>query len=231
MLAPADISWRSSNEIVASVNTASGLVTGVGPGQATIYADAQGFEASVTVTVVNGVTPPTATFTVTPAAGDTTTSFQFDASQCSDTSDTISALQVQWDWTNSGTFTTYTTTKTATHQYATPGTYTVVMRVENTHNLTSTYQQTVTVNSPITVTPSSLTMSIGDSQTFTAAIYSNPGLAPVWSVEEANGGSITQGGVYTAPMTPGTYHIDAVSPNNSSIKCVATVTVKNSSPW
>lgn len=46
-----------------------------------------------------------------------------------------------------------------------------------------------------------------------------------WSVVEANGGSITSSGVYTAPATAGTYHVKAVSVADSTKSSTVTVTV------
>src|SRR5438552_15655211 len=71
--------------------------------------------------------PPTADFTWTPTSGDTTTVFTFTA-QVSDDHDSASSIQVRWDWTADGTWDTgWSTTKTATHTFATAGDYCVVV--------------------------------------------------------------------------------------------------------
>ncbi len=49
-----------------------------------------------------------------------------------------------------------------------------------------------------------------------------------WSVREAGGGTITATGLYTAPATTGTYHVDATSAADRSLVASATVTVTNS---
>ncbi len=73
---------------------------------------------------------PTATFTVSPSSGDTNTTFQFDASNSSDPDVGVYWLEVRWDWEDDGTYdTNWSTTKTATHTYSTPGTYTVRLEV------------------------------------------------------------------------------------------------------
>jgi len=91
-------------------------------------------------------TAPTASFSFTPASGTTSTDFQFDASGCSDSQDAASALQVRWDFENNGTWTSYTTSKTATHRYSTTGTKTVKLEVKDSGGLTGTTTQQVTIS-------------------------------------------------------------------------------------
>jgi len=113
-------------------------------------------------------TAPTAGFTVTPSAGDTTTSFSVDASGCNDAQDAASSLQVQWDWDSNGTWTTYSMMKTANHAYATAGPHTITCKVKDSGGMTSQITHTVTVtasngntapSASFTVTPSSGTTS------------------------------------------------------------------------
>jgi formylglycine-generating enzyme required for sulfatase activity len=94
-------------------------------------------------------TAPTASFTVTPATGDTLTSFEADASACSDAQDAVSALQVRWDWENDGMWDTdWSATKTANHQYGTVGTKTIRLSVKDTDGGTDDTTRTVTVTGP-----------------------------------------------------------------------------------
>ncbi len=90
-------------------------------------------------------TPPTACFTVNPTSGDTNTTFQFNADCCTDKEDPTSALEVMWDWGDGGGV-NFTTTKTATHRYAMPGTYTVTLHVKDTATLTDSTTRQVTVS-------------------------------------------------------------------------------------
>jgi PKD repeat protein len=55
---------------------------------------------SKTVIVKNPNTPPRADFTITPASGDATTLFTFDARISSDGEDSLEQLQFRWDWDN-----------------------------------------------------------------------------------------------------------------------------------
>ncbi len=96
-----------------------------------------------------GITAPTASFTVTPASGDTRTPFTVDASTSSDAEDPVTALEVQWDWEGDGVWdTTWTGQKTAEHQYASPGTYTIRMKVRDTGTLMDSTTRQVEVASP-----------------------------------------------------------------------------------
>lgn len=85
--------------------------------------DGGGASATRTATFAVSVTPvaPTATFTLDRGAGFMTSPaiFNFDASGVSDGEDAAAALQVRWDFDDDGTWDTgYSTTKTASHDYA-----------------------------------------------------------------------------------------------------------------
>jgi hypothetical protein len=86
---------------------------------------------------------------------------------------------------------------------------------------------TVTVVSAaqtLTVTPTTATLQTNGSQQFNATL---DGSAPSvnWSVQEAGGGTVTPAGLYTAPATPGTYHLIATLAANSAVAGTATITV------
>jgi peptide/nickel transport system substrate-binding protein len=82
-------------------------------------------------------TPPTASFTVVPATGDTGTMFEFDASECSDPEDLPTDLEVRWDWNNDGMWdTAWSTSKMAMRMFATAGIYAVSLSVRDTGGLT-----------------------------------------------------------------------------------------------
>jgi formylglycine-generating enzyme required for sulfatase activity len=94
-------------------------------------------------------TAPTACFSVSPAEGTTGTAFQVDASCSSDGQDSVSTLQVRWDWENDGTWDTeYSATKTASHQYGTAGAKAIVLELKDTSGLTDTDTASVTVIDP-----------------------------------------------------------------------------------
>lgn len=126
-------------------------------------------EASVSVTILDDNLPPEAEFSISSDSGltdktigTTSTTFTFNASGSSDEEDSTSALEVRWDYDGDGTWdTTYSTTKSAQHQYSDAGTYTVILEVIDTEGETDQFEDTVTVvsnDTPVatfTVSPSS----------------------------------------------------------------------------
>lgn len=77
-----------------------------------------------------------------------------------------------------------------------------------------------------TLSPATTTLSVNETADFTAAIAGPSDTAFTWSVVEDGGGTITDGGHYTAPATPGTYHIKATSHFNADHVKTATITVQ-----
>jgi hypothetical protein len=66
----------------------------------------------------------------------------------------------------------------------------------------------------------------GESVTFTASVTGASGAEVKWSVAEGGaGGLVTQGGVYTAPQAPGTFHVVATSVADGSKSAAAAITV------
>ncbi|HVP60056.1 MAG TPA: hypothetical protein VMT11_05835 [Myxococcaceae bacterium] len=90
---------------------------------------------------------------------------------------------------------------------------------------------TVTVSAPATVTvsPSSTTVATLGIVGFTASVSGLSSSAVTWTVDENNGdfaaGKVSASGSYTAPATPGTYHVRARSAVNPGVSGTATVTV------
>ena len=77
----------------------------------------------------------------------------------------------------------------------------------------------------LTVTPDTANVVAGGTQSF-AASQGASNTAVAWSVDEgSSGGSISAGGVYTAPLTRGTYHVRAVSAADRNRFGTATVNV------
>ncbi len=79
--------------------------------------------------------------------------------------------------------------------------------------------------SVVSISGSSDILSTGASRTFAASVSNSTEQSVSWSVVEASGGSITSGGVYTAPALPGTFHVKAVANANAAASATAPVPV------
>jgi len=88
----------------------------------------------------------------------------------------------------------------------------------------------ITVLLIVTALPNSPTLTLSQMQTFTATIVGSANTGVTWSVQEGSaGGSITPAGVYTAPLSPGIYHVIATSQADPTRKDTATITVQSGS--
>ena len=124
-------------------------------------------------------------------------------------------------------------------------TTTYTLSVTNPAGAVATQTATVTVNastpgSVVFNTPSVVRLTLAGTYSFFAHIIGTGGRPPalrgmaapaataqpvvVWSVQEPGGGTI-DGGFYTAPMTPGTYHVVATNSLDATKFAVATVLV------
>ncbi len=138
------------------------------------------------------------------------------------------ALSYQWrkngvNVAGNGTSATYSI---ASAQSADAGSYHVV--VSNSLGSVNSSAASLTVNPAsvqIGVSPSVATLNMGATQAFSATVTGSANTAVTWSVVEADGGSITPAGVYTAPARLGTFHVKATSQADSSRSAQATITV------
>ena len=88
--------------------------------------------ATQTVTVTESTNEaPTASFTLSSEGGNSQTLFMVDASGSTDPEDPTSVLEVRWRWTDGEPFTPWTTVKTASRQYSTPGAKTITLEVRD----------------------------------------------------------------------------------------------------
>ena len=76
----------------------------------------------------------------------------------------------------------------------------------------------------VTVTPNSVTVVQGATQSFAATVTGSTNTTVTWSVQEQSGGTINSAGLYTAPqLGQGAFHVVATSQANSAFQGVATV--------
>ncbi|HEX9308094.1 MAG TPA: hypothetical protein VF894_11430 [Anaeromyxobacter sp.] len=79
----------------------------------------------------------------------------------------------------------------------------------------------------LALVPASLEIAPGDTAQFTASVTGEV-IDVTWAVEETEGGSVSDTGVYTASETEGTYHVVATSSADASKSTSAVVTVTSS---
>jgi hypothetical protein len=85
----------------------------------------------------------------------------------------------------------------------------------------------------VSISPTTTNLNIGETQQFAATVTGSTNTSVTWSVQEGSaGGTITSGGLYTTPSTPGTYHVVATSVADNSKSATATVVVSlTSTVW
>lgn len=100
----------------------------------------------VSLTVLPGPNPE-AFFSVSPTSGFIGTPFNVDASTSRDGQTPKNLLQVRWDWDDDGTWDTeYSTMKTDSHQYFSPGEKIIKLEVKDTDGNTALTTQTINVS-------------------------------------------------------------------------------------
>ena len=126
--------------------------------------------------------PPGALFTVSPQSGSFSTTFAVNASLSVDAQDRLSALEVRWDWQDDGVWDTpWSTAKIAEHTYTSEGLQRIRMAIRDSSGLEANTTHVVLVDQTPPVTSASL------------------------------GGTLGQGGWYTAPVTVTLHATDALS--------------------
>jgi hypothetical protein len=108
---------------------------------------------------------------------------------------------------------------------AAAGSYTV--KATSAADSTKSASATVTVSAPVvavavSLSPGSASLSTSATQQFTATVTGSSNAAVTWS---ATGGTISTGGLYTAPSTAGTFTVKATSVADSTKSASASVSV------
>ena len=106
------------------------------------------------------------------------------------------------------------------------GVYHLILRAPRQDGRALKQTVTVRVVGSSSLEPGNPRVAPGGAVSFTARIKGLSKGTVRWSVQEANGGSITEEGRYTAPDKPGTYHVTAVSSVDPSVAVQATVNVE-----
>ncbi|WLT30993.1 fibronectin type III domain-containing protein [Geothrix sp. PMB-07] len=82
----------------------------------------------------------------------------------------------------------------------------------------------------VAISPVAITVQAGKTQAFTATVAGSTNTAVTWSVVGSQAGSISSGGLYTAPDTAGTFQVKATSVADTAKSATATVTVTSAVP-
>jgi uncharacterized protein YjdB len=112
------------------------------------------------------------------------------------------------------------------------GTYHVVATSHADASKSAAVAVAVSVPTPIvSISPKSAAVRAGLTVQFSATVANATNTQVVWSVQEgASGGAVSATGLYTAPPTPGTYHVLATSAANSSVSASANLVVRSATP-
>ena len=190
--------------------------------------------ANATVTVNSITVPPPPVITVT-IAPTTATLAATGTQQFTPTVTGTNNSSVTWsvDGINGGN--TMVGTISSTGLYTAPstaGSHTVV--ATSVADTTKSASAAVSVMR-LTVSPQNVNLTPLGTQQFTATVQGNNNTTVTWSVNGVPGGNntvgtITSGGFYSAPGTPGTYTVTATSVALPTYSVNATVTVINSPP-
>jgi hypothetical protein len=122
-------------------------------------------------------------------------------------------------------------TVTAGGVYTAPGAAATCHVVVTSHadpSKTATAVVTVQAAPPpvaVAVSPSTVTLAASGQTTFSATVTGSTDTAVTWLVQEAGCGTVTAGGVYTAPAAAATCHVVATSHADPTRTARATVTV------
>ena len=233
------VAWNSASTGVATINSA-GLATGVAAGNTTISATSGSVTGSTILTV--GTAPTPSSITLTPASPSvplgTTEQFTATGAYSDGSTKTLTSADVTWGAggvaggnSTVGTISSsglYTAPSTAPNPAQVTVTATSISSSSISGSTTLTVSQ-VAVN----VSPTSVQVSSGATQQFTATVTGASNTAVTWSVGGVVGGNLTVGtistdGLYTAPTTipnPAQVTITATSVADGVTSSSATVTV------
>lgn len=219
------VTWASLNGAIASVN-ASGLVTGVAPGTASITATSEGVAGTATITVVP---IPVATVAVTPATSSLPVgqTAQLTATASDASGNALSGRSITWTSSASAVATVSTTgVVTAVNE----GSATITATAEGK---SGTAQITVTGRpvASVIITPQIANVLVGQTSQFTAAVRDASGTTLTgrtvsWTTSNTAIATISASGLLTA-VAPGSVIVTATS---EGVSAQATANITAATP-
>jgi uncharacterized protein YjdB len=220
------IGWSSSNSGIASVST-NGLVQAIAVGTATITASVGGVSGTSTIKVTSSA-PSVATVAVSPATSQLYPGRieQLTATLRDSAGHVVSGFTVTWSSSSNGVASVSSTGVVTANA---PGSTSITASAGGQSG-SATVSVVTPVAASISISPTSVTLSPGQSQQLTAAPRdANGGLVSVpvtWSTSASGVASISSAGVVTANGT-GTATITAKA---GSVSATADVTVQSGPP-
>jgi uncharacterized repeat protein (TIGR02543 family) len=217
------VTWSSSNTAVATVNTSTGLVTGVAAGSATITATSEGKSGTATVTVGQ---VPVATVTVSPTSASILVGAtqQFTATTKDAGGNVLTGRAVTWSSSNTGVATVNSSTGLVTGVAA--GSVTITATSEGKSGTATVTVSQVPV-ATVTVSPVSASILVGGTQQFTATTKDAggnvlTGRTVTWSSSNTAVATVNSSTGLVTGVAAGSVTITATSEGKSG---TATVTV------
>jgi uncharacterized protein YjdB len=233
MLSGRQVTWSTSDASIATVS-ASGLVSGVSAGSATITATSEGKSGTATITVT--VPPaPVATVTVTPATASVTAgqSVQLQATLRDAANNVLTGRTITWASSN---VSLATVSSTGLVQGVAAGTVTITATSEGK---TGSSTVTVTAAAPppvasVTVSPSSATISTGQSITLQATLRDAAnniltGRTVTWASSNIAVATVSSSGVVQG-VTAGSATITATSEGKSGSASITVTAPATNAP-
>ncbi|WP_054848029.1 Ig-like domain-containing protein [Methanoculleus chikugoensis] len=225
--------WSCDNETVGTIDNASGFFTALAAGTATITATAEGVPpgtTTVTVTADEPVVPVVTRIAIDPSTFtlDLNATKQFNATAYDQDDNAMTGVEFNWSC-NDETIGEIDSTGVFTAKVA--GTATIVASADGkSGEATVTVTDEAPVARSITVTPSTPTLAIDDTQQFSATVLDQfggamTGVAVIWSCSNETVGEIDGTGVFTAKAA-GTATIVA-SADGKSGEATVTITAKD----
>jgi len=145
---------------------------------------------------------------------------------------------LSYQWKKSGnaisgaTSDSYATSATTSTDNGATFSVTVTNSTGHADSNSATLTVTTVAAVSVVISPTSASVASGGTQQFTATVTGSSNTSVTWSVQESGGGTVSTSGLYTAPSSPGTYHVTATSVADNSKSAAAEVTVgATTSAW
>jgi uncharacterized protein YjdB len=221
------VTWTTSNASVATVNSGTGLVSGVAVGSATITATSEGKSGTSAITVVAGTPAPVATVTVTPnpasvAVGATV---QLTATLKDANGNTLTGRTVAWTTSNASFATVNASTGLVTGVAAGSATITATSEGKSGTSAVTVVAGTPAPVATVTVTPNPASVAVGATVQLTATLKDAngntlTGRTVAWTTSNASFATVNSSSGLVTGVAAGSATITATSEGKSGTSAV-----------